>query len=183
MMRAVLAACSLLLTGCASMNVVSEGPDSRLMLKGYDPVAYFTDGAPVRGRDDLKVEHQGVIYRFASDEHRRLFLANAARYIPQYGGWCANAMAYAIPRPSEPEHFKIVAGRLYVFADARSRQHFEMDQERNLQLADSYWDAEVRDSILHWQYALRAWINRVPHYRSTRQLDEEYERRFGRRPG
>ena len=69
-----------LLAGCGSMNVVSDGADSRLMLKGYDPVAYFTDGKPVPGHPDIKAEHQGVTYRFASEDHRRLFLANAAKF-------------------------------------------------------------------------------------------------------
>ncbi|MBI2750523.1 MAG: hypothetical protein HYX43_14700 [Burkholderiales bacterium] len=174
---------ALLLAGCGSMNVVSEGGDSRLMLKGYDPVAYFTDGKPVPGRPDIKTDHEGVTYRFASEEHRKLFIAHAAKYVPQYGGYCANGMVYAVPLGGEPAVFKIIDGRLFIFAGLRPRLYFEMDQERNVKLADHYWGGEVKDSLVGWQYTLRAWINRVPHYKTDKELAEEYQRRFGKDSG
>ena len=174
---------ALLLAGCGTMNVVSEGADSRLMLKGYDPVAYFTDGKPVPGRLDIKADHEGVTYRFASEEHRRLFIAHTAKYVPQYGGFSADGMVYGVPLASEPQVFKIIDGRLFVFAGERPKLYFEMDQERNLKLADHYWETEVKDSLLQWQYALRVWINRVPHYKTNKDLDEEYERRLAKKPG
>lgn len=168
---------ALLLAGCGSMNVVSDGADSNLMLKGYDPVAYFTDGRPVRGRPAIKAEHQGVTYRFATEDHRRLFTSNTAKYVPQYGGFCANGMVYAIPLGGEPEIFKIADGRLFVFGGARSRLYFEMDQERNLRLADQYWESEVRDSNWRLQSFFRIWINKVPHYKTNKELAEEYAKR------
>ena len=168
---------ALFLAGCGSMNVVSDGADSKLMLKGYDPVAYFTDGRPVLGRPDIKAEHRGVTYRFATEDHRRLFTANAEKYLPQYGGFCANGMVYAIPLGGEPEVFKIVDGRLFVFGGLRSRLYFEMDQERNLKLADQYWENEVKDSDWRWQSLKRVWINKVPHYKTDRQLAEDYAKR------
>ena len=183
-MRAL--ACALaavVLAGCGSMNVISEGADSRLMLKGYDPVAYFTDGKPVPGRPDIKAENQGVTYRFASEDHRKLFISNAAKYTPQYGGFGADGMVYAIPLGGEPQVFKIIDGRLFVFGGERPKLYFEMDQERNVRLADHYWGEEVKDSIVGWQYALRAWINRVPHYKSDKELGEEYERRLPKGSG
>ena len=168
---------ALLLAACGSMNVVSDGADSNLMLKGYDPVAYFTDGRPVRGRPDIKAEHQGVTYRFATEDHRRLFTSHTAKYVPQYGGFCANGMVYAIPLGGEPEIFKIIDGRLFVFGGARSRLYFEMDQERNLRLADQYWENEVKDSNWRIQSFMRIWINKVPHYKTNQELAEEYARR------
>ena len=171
------------LAGCGSMNVISDGPDSRLMLRGYDPVAYFTVGKPVPGRPDIKAEHQGVTYRFASEDNRRLFVANAAKFAPQYGGWCANGMAYAIPLGGEPENFKIIDGRLYMFGGIRSKLYFEMDQDRNLKLADHYWESEVKDANWRLQSWKRVWFAKVPHYKTNKELAEEYERRTGRRPG
>ena len=179
----LLAIAFLLLAGCSSMNVVSDGADSKLMLRGFDPVAYFMDGKPVVGRPDIKAEHQGVIYRFATEDHRRLFVNNATKYVPQYGGFCANGMMYAIPLSGEPEAFKIIDGKLYVFGGARPRLYFEMDQERNLKLADQYWENEVRDSDWRWQSLKRVWINKVPHFKTNQELAEEYARRSGRRPG
>lgn len=172
----------LLLSGCGSMNVVSDGADSRLMLKGYDPVAYFTDGKPVPGRPDIKAEHQGVTYRFASEDHRRLFLANAAKYVPQYGGWCSNGLVYAIPLGGEPTNFKIIDGKLYLFGGSRSKIYFEMDQEKNLKLADHYWETEVKDSNWRMQSWKRVWFSRVPHYKTNKELAAEYEKRTGKPP-
>jgi YHS domain-containing protein len=165
------------------MNVVSDGADSRLMLKGYDPVAYFTLGVPTRGRPEIKAEHEGVTYRFASDDNRRLFIANSAKYVPAYGGFCTNGMVYAIPLGGEPENFKIVRGRLHVFGGARSKLYFEMDEEKNLKLADHYWETEVKGSHWRWQSLKRVWLDKVPHYKTNRELSEEYEKRLGRKPG
>lgn len=163
------------------MNVVSEGDDSSLMLRGNDAVAYFTAGRPVAGRSDIKADHRRVTYRFASEEAKRQFITNPERYAPQFGGFCAQSMAYAVPEPADGGTFKIVDGRLYLFANARARLYFEMDQERNLKFAWHYWETEVRDSNWRLQ-SFRRLLFRVPHYKSNAELEEEYARRFGRKP-
>ena len=108
------------LAACGSVNVVSEGGDSNLMLLGNDPVAYFAAGRPLPGRGDIKTEHRGLTYRFASDENRRQFITNPEHYVPQFGGFCAQAMAYAVPAPANAGSFKIIDGKLYLFASARA---------------------------------------------------------------
>ena len=178
-----LAFVTLMVASCGSMNVASDGADSRLMLKGYDPVAYFTDGKPVPGKPGIKADYQGVTYRFASEDHRRLFIANPAKFAPQFGGWCSNGMVYAIPLGGEPQNFKIIDGRLYVFGGNRSKLYFEMDQEKNLKLAESYWENEVKDSSWRIQSWKRVFIARVPHYKTNKELEAEYEKRFGKPPG
>src|SRR5258706_16350791 len=77
-------------------NTVSEGADKLLMMRGKDPVSYFQGAEPVIGNPGIKAEHGGVTYRFASEENRKLFLANPEKYVPMYGGHCSNGMAYAI---------------------------------------------------------------------------------------
>ena len=183
-MRALLAGAVLalaFLAGCGSMNVMSEGGDPQLMLKGYDPVAYFTAGRPVPGQPDIKTTHGGVTYRFANEQNKRTFITAPDRYVPQFGGFCGNGMVYAIPLGGEPEHFKIIDGRLYVFGGARSKLYFEMEQERNLRLATQYWETEVKDSA--WR--LQSWkrlVFKVPHYKTNNELAAEYERRYGKPP-
>jgi YHS domain-containing protein len=177
-----LAFTALLLAGCGSMNVVSDGADSRLMLKGHDPVAYFTVGKPVLGKPEIKADHQGVTYRFASEDNRRLFTANPAKFAPQYGGWCSNGLVYAIPLGGEPTNFKIIDGKLYLFGGLRSKLYFEMDQERNLKLADSYWENEVKDSNWRMQSWKRVWFSKVPHYKTNKELAAEYEKKHGKPP-
>jgi len=172
-----------LLSGCGgAVNVVSEGGDSDLMLRGNDAVAYFTAGRAVAGSSEIKTDHRGLTYRFASVENRRQFITNPERYAPQFGGFCAQSMGHAVPAATDANAFKIIDGKLYLFDSARARIFFEMDQERNLRLANHYWETEVRDS--NWR--LQAWkrlIFRVPHYRSDADLAEEFEKRFGRKPG
>jgi YHS domain-containing protein len=171
-----------LLAGCGgAVSVVPEGDDANLMLRGNDAVAYFTAGRPLPGRGDIKTDHHGVTYRFASEENKRQFITNPGHYAPQFGGFCAKAMAYSVPDPADAGTFKIIDGKLYLFASPRARLHFEMDQERNTKVANHYWETEVRDSNWHLQ-SLKRLVFRVPHYKSNAELDEEYARRFGRKP-
>ena len=165
------------------MNVVAEGGDSNLMLRGNDPVAYFTAGSAVPGRGDIKTTHRAATYRFASDEHRRQFITSPDRYAPQFGGFSALSMINAVPAVADAGTFKIIDGKLYLFESPRARLYFEMDQERNLRLANQYWESEVRDA---GSWHLQAWkrqLWRVPNYKSESDLAREYENRFGRKPG
>ena len=179
------AALSVLLAGCGgAVNVVSDGDDGKLMLHGNDAVAYFTAGRPIPGRGDIKTGHRGLTYRFASEESRRQFITNPERYAPQFGGFCAQSMAYAVPVPvnaaADASSFKIIDGKLYLFASPRARLYFEIDQERNLKLAWRYWEAEVQDSNWRLQ-SFKRLLLRVPHYKSNTEFDEEYEKRFGKK--
>jgi YHS domain-containing protein len=171
------------LAGCGSMYVVAEGGDSNLMLNGNDPVNYFAAGQAAPGRTDIKALHQGATYRFVSEETRRQFITSPDRFAPQFGGFSAQAMAYAVPVGGDPAVFKIIEGRLYLFENPRARLYFEMDQERNLRMASQYWESEVRGTPSWQLQALRRQVIRVPGYKSDADLAEEYERRFGRRPG
>lgn len=171
------------LVSCGSVNYTPDGADSALMLHGYDPVAYYRTGQPAPGRADLKADYRGYYYRFASEENRRQFITAPENYVPQFGGFCAQSMAYAIPVAADGRTFKIIDGRLYLFDGPRARLYFEMDQERNLKAANDYWESEVRGSA-SWRYqALKRLVLRVPGYRSNADLAEEYQRRFGRAPG
>jgi YHS domain-containing protein len=172
----------LLLPGCGLLQPLPESADADLMLGGHDPVAYFSAGRPVAGRPEIRAEHRGASYRFASEESRRQFITHPDRYVPRFDGLCANGMAYAMPAESDPASFKIIEGRLYLFANRRARLYFEMDQERNLRLANHYWQTEVGDANRTLQF-LKRQVFRVPHYKTNAQLAEEYEKRFGKSPG
>jgi len=180
-MRAAALLSALLVSSCAWLGFGPDG-DKELMLGGNDPVGYFTAGVALPGRPELWAEHDGVLYRFANDADRRLFITSPDRYVPQFGGLCANGMVYAVPTAGDVGAFKIIEGRLYLFGSRRAREYFEMDQERNLRLAWHYWEAEVRDST-RWVQSLKRQVFHVPHYKSNDDLAAEYARRAAGKPG
>ena len=171
------------LSACGSMNVSSDGADSRLMLRGNDPVAYFTVGKAVKGDPAVKADHVGGTYRFSSAGNRETFVKDPTKYAPQYGGFCSNGMAYAVPIAGETDNFKVIDGKLYMFGGLGSKLFFEMDQERNLKLADDYWQSEVKDANWRLQSWKRVWFSKVAHYKTNRELATEYEKRYGKKPG
>jgi YHS domain-containing protein len=169
------------LSGCAAMvaqnpsgklkpvNAVAEGDDARVMLKGADVVAYFTQGRYVQGQPQFKSTYEDVTFRFASAEHKALFDADPARYLPQYGGFCANGIAYAIPWGGDADTWRIDNGKLYIFGGRGSQDAFELDVAANRALADRYWADEVGGNHSFWQRSKRL-VFRVPHYKSGEEL-------------
>ena len=67
--------------------------EAGLALKGYDPVAYFEDGKPSLGHPAIGYRWRGILYHFVSEQHRKAFIDRPARYLPQYGGYCAYAVS------------------------------------------------------------------------------------------
>jgi YHS domain-containing protein len=87
-----------------------------LAIQGYDPVAYFTQNKAIKGNKQLAAIAEGVTYYFSSAENKALFLKDYTKYEPQYGGWCAYAMGANNDKVEiDPETFKIVNGKLYLF--------------------------------------------------------------------
>lgn len=89
--------------------------DDGLAIEGYDPVSYF-DGKPAEGKNNLTYSYKGVIYRFANQENLAKFRLAPEKYEPAYGGWCAYAMGENGEKVKvDPETYKIVGGKLYLF--------------------------------------------------------------------
>lgn len=170
-----------MLGGCSAMlaqnpsssftpvNAVAAEPESRLLLKGADVVAYFTQGQYVQGSPEFRSQHQGVDFRFASAEHKALFDQNPAQYLPQYGGYCANGIVYGIPWGGDADAWKMIDGKLYIFGGKASQEAFELDTAANIALAQRYWDGEVKGSNSFIQRGKRL-VFKVPHYQSGEQL-------------
>lgn len=93
--------------------------ENKVAIQGYDPVAYFSQKKAVKGKSSLASTYEGVTYNFSTQANKDAFLKNPTSYEPQYGGWCAYAMgANAEKVEINPETFKIVDGKLYVFYNA-----------------------------------------------------------------
>ena len=93
----------------------AQADDQGLALKGYDPVAYFTEKRPMVGEQRYQHEWDGATYRFASTKHLELFKADPDRYLPQYKNWCAASVARGEKVHGNPEWWLVVDGRLYLF--------------------------------------------------------------------
>ena len=154
----------------------SEGGGERVMLEGHDAVAYFTQNNAVRGDPAIKLEHKGVTYRFASAANKAEFERAPEKYMPQFGGFCSNGINYAIPwgGGGGPNTWRIYRGKLYVFGGQASRDHFEIETEKNLALAHKYWNEEVTGSNAVFTRYKRL-VFRVPHYKTGKQLDDEWQ--------
>lgn len=118
----------------------------KLALSGYDPVAYFPEGGgkPLKGSDKLTVTHKGVVYRFASETTKALFLKTPEKFEPQYGGWCAYAMARGEKVEIDPKSFKITEGKLYLFYKSffsDTREDWVKDEAALAPKADASWKA------------------------------------------
>ena len=172
---------ALALSGCSALiaqnptsalqpvNAVADAGDERVMLAGHDVVAYFTLGRHAPGLLRIKSVYQGVTFRFANEQHKALFDANPSKYLPQYGGYCANGMAYGIPWGGDADTWLIVDGRLYINGGAASKAAFMLDVPGNILLADKYWREEVQGSNSFVQRTKRM-VFRVPHYKSGAEL-------------
>jgi YHS domain-containing protein len=154
----------------------SDGADERLMLEGHDAVAYFKQNDAVRGDPAIKLEHKGVTYRFANEANKAEFQRSAEKYMPQFGGFCSNGINYAVPwgGGGGPNTWRIYRGKLYVFGGQSSRDQFEIETEKNLELAHRYWNEEVAGSTAIFTRYKRL-VFRVPHYKTGKQLADEWE--------
>lgn len=157
-------------------RTMSEGADARLMLEGHDAVAYFKQNDAVRGDPAIKLDHKGVTYRFASEANKAEFQRAPEKYTPQFGGFCSNGINYAIPwgGGGAANTWRIYRGQLYVFGGQSSRDHFEIETEKNLELAHRYWNEEVAGSNAVFTRYKRL-VFRVPHYKTGKQLNDEWE--------
>ena len=177
----LLALAALLLAGCGAMtaqnpsgkytpvNAVAEGTDARVMLKGADVVAYFVSNKFQQGLPQFSSRYEDISFRFASAENKALFDKQPTKYLPEFGGYCANGIAYGIPWGGDADTWKMINGKLYIFGGQASKDGFELDEKKNLALAETYWKDEVAGHNSFFQRWKRL-IFRVPHYQSGDEL-------------
>lgn len=118
--------------------------ENKLAIQGYDPVAYFKQGKAVKGKKELSASYQGVVYYFANETDKAAFLKNPTAYEPQYGGWCAFAMGdYGEKVEIDPETFKILDGKLYLFYNkflTNTLKSWNKNETKLKKNADANWE-------------------------------------------
>ena len=108
-------------------------------IRGYDPVAYFTQGKPVEGSAEHSVDYKGARWQFTSAENRQLFAADPEKYVPQYGGYCAWAAANNYIASTDPHAWSIKDGKLYLNYSKFVRARWAVDKAGNIAKGDINW--------------------------------------------
>ena len=112
---------------------------SNVAISGYDPVAYFTAGRPTQGVATFKATYQGAEFRFANAANRAAFIANPARFAPQYGGYCAWAVSQGSTAGIDPNMWTIVDGKLYLNYNRSVQTRWSADRANLIQAGNRNW--------------------------------------------
>ena len=138
--KTVAASSLLVLSSFSFAADIDMNADSNdLAIKGFDPVAYFTQGKAVTGDINYTATHKGAIYRFSSEEHRNLFKTNPDKYAPQYGGYCAFGVAMEKKFDTDPTAWKIIANKLYLNLNKNVQKKWAQDTQGYIAQSDSNW--------------------------------------------
>ena len=108
-------------------------------LKGYDVVAYYTEGKPVQGSADFTHEWKNAIWHFSTAENLKLFAANPKKYAPQFGGYCAYGVTKGYLAPIDPTAWKVVNEKLYLNYNLETRKEWEKNQADNIASGIKLW--------------------------------------------
>ena len=123
---------------------IARGEEPQLSISGYDPVAYFTDGKPIKGKAEFEYLWHKLKWRFASSGHRDLFVSSPSQYAPQYDGYCAMGVTNgedAHKDTVDPEAWAIVDGKLYLTHNQYWLGIWREHSEEYIKRADASWQA------------------------------------------
>lgn len=128
-------------------EMVNTGYFGDVAIKGYDPVAYFTQNQAMEGSEKYSYHWLGATWHFASAENLELFKADPAKYAPQYGGYCADGVSLGtVTTNVDPKAWRIIDGKLYISYDPGAADGFEKNPTK---LTDSkkHW-SEVQQTLV-----------------------------------
>lgn len=120
---------------------------SNVAIHGYDPVAYFTDSAPIKGVAEYSVEHNDATYHFVSAQNKETFAANPEKYTPQYGGYCAYAASNGIKVDIDPEAFDVHEGKLYLNYTKKVQSIWGKNKSEYIAEANENWPKIKFDKV------------------------------------
>ena len=116
-----------------------------IAIRGYDTVAYFTQSKPVEGKDEFSTNWSDATWKFSSQEHLELFVANPEKYAPQYGGYCAYGVAQMNLVKIEPEEWTIIDDKLYLNFNTKLNKLWKKDTDGYIKTADSLFEKLLKD--------------------------------------
>ena len=118
---------------------VFTGNSDEIAIRGYDPVGYFTQSKPVKGKPEFSTNWKGVNWHFSSAENLGKFVADPEKYAPKYGGYCAYAVANGSTAKTVPEAWTIHDGKLYLNYSLGIKARFDEDKSGYIEKADRNW--------------------------------------------
>ena len=123
--------------------------ENDVALSGYDPITYFAN-KPVPGKKTITHTHKGITYQFINEKSKSIFKVNPEKYEPAYGGWCAYALAKDKPvlMEADPETYKIVDGKLYVFYNSfgiNTVKKWNKNEPKSKASADKNWTEIIKE--------------------------------------
>ncbi|MBO6757800.1 MAG: hypothetical protein JJ902_15810 [Roseibium sp.] len=141
---------ALLMMVGATVSALAAGADvnttvTGLALRGFDPVSYFTAGAPQSGDVNITAEYNGATYRFTTEANRDTFKSDPAKYAPQYGGFCAFGTAMGFKFDGDPHVWKIVDNKLYLNLSEGVQKRWNEDVPGFIATADTKW-TDIKDT-------------------------------------
>ena len=139
LMRIIVLVAATFFAGAAVAQKPQIFSDRSGAIRGYDPVAYFTQGAPVKGSEKFSHPWQGATWLFASAENRARFAAEPGKFAPQYGGYCAYGVAQGYAPEIDPSAWSIVEGKLYLNYSTSVRERWKTDIPGYIRKADANW--------------------------------------------
>lgn len=135
--------CAATFAQSASKRAEQFNLEKKTALQGYDPVAYFKQSKAIKGKKEIAASYEGVIYQFSTTANKEAFLKNPTAYEPQYGGWCAYAMGSSAEKVEiNPETFKVLDGKLYLFYNAyfnNTLKSWNKEESTLKKKADTNW--------------------------------------------
>ena len=126
-------------SGAATTEQIVTDRNSGLAILGFDPVAYFIDGAAVPGKDDFEYPFAGVVWRFRNEGNRGAFIADPEFYMPRFGGHDPVGVARGVALPGDPRLWLMAGERLYLFHAPQAKNAFAHDPEPVIAAADKRW--------------------------------------------
>lgn len=124
--------------GAGPVEPINKDRNS-IAIQGFDPVAYFTKGQPVKGQPALEYEWNGATWRFSSEQSREEFKKSPEQYAPQFGGYCSWAVSRGYTAKIDPDAWKIVDGKLYLNYSKGVQKQWEADIPGNIEKANKNW--------------------------------------------
>lgn len=140
MKKSILVASIFLFAGLSLFGQKSETfVQSGQAIRGYDPVAYFSDGKPVKGEEKLVYNWNNANWYFSTQQNLDLFKANPEKYAPQYGGYCAYGLSNGYKAPTDADAWTIENGKLYLNYNTDVRNMWTKEKKERIEKADKNW--------------------------------------------